>query len=99
MARPPGALRVAVLGALREGPGTLRDICERSSVGYGAARYTVQDALRSGAVQICGHEKRPHAKRWLAVYELAEPPEEETPSAPIYSGHATLGAALSCWGR
>lgn len=95
MARPSGALRVAVLGALRDGgPGTLRDICERSSVGYGAARYTVQDALRSGAVQICGHEKRPHAKRWLAVYELAEPP-----SPPIHSGHATLGAALSCWGR
>lgn len=99
MARPPGALRVAVLGALREGPGTLRDISVRAQVGNGAARHTVQNALRSGAVRICGHEKRPHAKCWLAIYELAEPAEEEAAPAPVYSGHATLGAALSCWGR
>ena len=99
MARPPGALRGAVLVALRSGPCTLRDIAQRAQVGYGAARYTVQDALRGGLVQICGQEKRPHAKRWLAIYELAEPPEEESPPAPIYPGHATLGAALSGWGR
>lgn len=101
MARPPGALRVAVLGALREGPGTLRDICERAQVGYVAARYTVQNALRSGDLQICGQEKRMHSKAWLAIYELSEPPEEECPTAPepTCAGHANLGAALSCWGR
>lgn len=97
MARPQGALRVAVLGALLSGPCTLRDIAQRAQMGYGAARYTVQDALRSGVVQICGHEKRPHAKRWLAVYELAEQPEVDGDQAG--AGHAVLGSALSCWGR
>ena len=97
MARPPGALRVAVLEALRSGPGTLLDIAERSKVGYSAVRYTVPDALRSGVVQICGHEKRPHAKRWLAVYELAQ--VEEVVCAHACTGHVELGSAMSCWGR
>lgn len=98
MARPQGALRMAVIEALQSGPGTLRDICERSGVGYGAARYTVQDALRGGVLQICGQEKRAHSKRWLAIYDLSEK-LEEVPCAPVCHGHAELGAALAAWGR
>ncbi len=94
--RPPGPVRAAVLAALEQGPGTLRDIAERSQVGYSAARYTVQDALRSGAVQICGQEKRAHSKRWLAVYELAEPPEVSRPTCQC---HCELSCALAAWSR
>lgn len=93
MARPPGDVRMAIIQALAHGPCTLRDIAQRANVGYAAARSTVQNAVRSGELQICGQEKRAHAKRWLAIYELAEPPEL------IVEGNAQaradLGAAMS----
>ena len=105
MARPAGVLRLAVLGALQSGPCTLRDITLRGKLGYGAARYTVQDALRSGVVQICGQEKRPHAKRWLAVYELVLPPEQADQAdqaAPAEISEAACMAvsrAMLLWAR
>ncbi len=70
--RPVGDIRAAVQAALEVGPATLLDIVERGNLGYDAARYAVQNALRAGVIQVCGQEKRPHAKRWLAVYELCE---------------------------
>ncbi len=93
MARPPGDVRMAIIEAVGKGPCTLLDIVQRSQVGYAAARYTVQHALRGGALQICGHEKRPHAKRWLAIYELVEPPELTIDGDALAS--ADLGAAMS----
>lgn len=97
MARPASDIRVAVLGALESGPGTLVDIVLRSNVGYTAARYTVQNALRSGAVQVCGQEKRAHAKRWLAIYELVEAPQAA--DTGVAEACADLGAAVCGWGR
>lgn len=87
MARPPGDVRSAVLAAIGVAPCTLVDIVMRANVGYAAARYTLQNALRSGAVQVCGREKRPHAKRWLAIYELCEPVDDDD----------CTGESCACW--
>lgn len=88
---------MAVIDVVRTGPCTLLDIVERSKVGYSAAKYTVQHALRGGELQICGHERRPHAKCWVAIYELTEQPEES--AIEVDEGCAVLGAALSSWSR
>lgn len=101
MARPPSDIRTAVLGAIGAGPCTLVDVVRRANVGYAAARYTVQNALRGGAVQVCGQEKRAHAKRWLAIYELCEPIEEEAAQGAAGDGCAMdfeqLGCAVRAW--
>lgn len=100
MARPPGEVRVAVIAALRQGPCTLLEIVQRSKVGYAAARATVQNALRGGQLQICGQARRAHAKRWLAIYELAEAIEDEGDDAPDVSAACVqLGHALVAWSR
>lgn len=101
MARPPGEIRSAVLDVIRSGPCTLVDIVQRANVGYDAARYTVQNAVRGGAVHVCGHEKRPHAKRWLAIYEVAEEPEQH--GLHVVGGDGfnvefeQLGSAMRAW--
>lgn len=95
--RPQGDICLAVIEAVRAGPCTLLDIVERSQVGYDAARYTVQNALRWGHLQICGHERRPHAKCWVRIYELTEQPEDA--AVEVDGGSAVLGAALSSWSR
>lgn len=99
MARPAGVLRLAVLDALQSGPCTLRDIALRGKLGYGAARYTVQDALRSGVVQICGKEKRPHAKRWLAVYELVEQTDQSAQPEISEAACMAVSRAMLLWAR
>lgn len=105
MARPPTEIRTAVLDAIRTSPCTLVDIVQRANVSYAAARYTLQNAMRGGAVQICGQEKRAHSKNWLAIYELApdvEPaPETFVPGADGDGGlqvhFEQLGCALRAW--
>jgi hypothetical protein len=93
--RPPAELRLAVVEAIRQsGPLTLRDLTVRSQVGYDAARYTVQNAVRSGALQIVGHEKREHCDKWVALYDL---PQEPAATEHIEVGFVVLGEALSQW--
>lgn len=96
--RPREETRIAVITAIRSGPCTLLDAAQRSQVGYHAARYTIQNAMRSGEVQICGHERRAHAKRWLAIYEMTDAEPEEGDCAAVVDSSA-LVAALSCWSR
>lgn len=90
-----------MLTAIGSGPCTLVDVVRRSNVGYAAARYTVQNALRGGAVQVCGQEKRAHAKRWLAIYELCEPVADGRDSDASTDGGVVdfeqLGCAVRAW--
>lgn len=92
MSRPTGELRAAVLAVLAVGPCTLRDVAERSQVSYQATRTTLSNALRAAQVRICGHEKRAHAKRWCALYEIAPPANEDE---AVMGGNALINAMQS----
>lgn len=95
-----------MLKAIGVGPCTLRDIAQRviemeCAVSGRAVVWTVQNALRGGAIQISGWEKRAHAKRWLAIYELCEPEAEEAEPDAASDGGAVdfeqLGCAVRAW--
>ena len=71
--RPTGEVRIVILDALRaQGAMPLHDLAERTHVGLDAARRTVDNAVRSGSLEIVGHEKREHCKKWVALYDVAE---------------------------
>ncbi len=95
--RAPGEVRTVLLGALREqGPLPLRDLAHMCQIGYDAARYTLQNATRAGVVEIVGNEKRPHSKKWVALYGLApDPAESQTPTHD--SPFMVLGDVLNRW--
>lgn len=113
MARPPGDVRMAVIGAIRTaGPGTLREIQARvnlqrakekaSVVGYETMRTTLHNATRgkSPVLQICGQAREPHAKCWLAIYDLANAQDqpEPLPESTLAHACAQLAAVVGVWG-
>lgn len=57
----------------KQGAMPMCELAERSQVGYDACRQTVSNALRAERLAIVGHEKRPHAKQWVALYDVVEP--------------------------
>lgn len=93
--RPPGEVRQALLSTLREaGPLSTREAAQRAQIGLDAALRAMDNALRAGAVQVVGHAKRAHCKKWVALYEAVD----DAPDAPDVSpepaaghGWATLG--------
>lgn len=104
MSRSPGEIRAALAAVpVAHGPCTLRELLERSQVGYDAARYTVQNMVRAGALIKVGSERRAHAKRWVALYDV--PPttegEEPTPSqasdVQVHDGFVILHGAVAAW--
>lgn len=71
--RPQGEVWMAILSTLREqGPMPMRELAERSQVGYDATRRTVDNAVRAKALEIVGHEKVEHCKKWVAIYDVVE---------------------------
>ena len=96
--RPREDVRVAVVAAVRCGPATLREIVARSRVGYAAARYTIQHSVDCGELVICGWDKRPHAKCWVAIYELADDGLDSVACAADINS-VPLGECLSVWSR
>jgi hypothetical protein len=96
--RPPGAIRCAVLNAAQalaaeRGQGaTWRDIGLRASVGLLAARRTVENMARVGALRPGGQVRVQHARRPMTLYLPATP----TPAA---DPGASLDALLRNWTR
>jgi hypothetical protein len=96
--RPPGEVRAAIFTTLREaGPMSMRDIAECSRVGFDSTRYTVQNAMRSGALEIVGHEKREHCSKWVALYDVPRPAPLSGAFANADVGVVALGSALDRW--
>lgn len=97
--RPTGEIRQA-LGAAAQalaterGGATWRDMAERAGVGYLAARRTVENMERSGALQPLGFEKREHSRRWMKLYV---PGANFATSAT--SGACLLGGVVQAWPR
>jgi predicted ArsR family transcriptional regulator len=95
--RPIGEVRKIIVAALEPGkPMSLRDLAHRCKVGVDAARRTLDHLVRAEVVEIVGHEKRAHCKKWVALYDLARQSEgAQHRLSPV----AELTAALSLWGR
>jgi len=75
--RPQGEIRQALLTAAeqlqaQQGCFSWHDLAERAQVGYLAARRTVENMARAGALEGVGQEKRAHSRRWVALYALPE---------------------------
>lgn len=70
----PGEIRTALEAAARQlhaeqGAATWRDLAERACVGFLAARRTVENMARAGAIVPVGKAKRAHSRRWMTLYE------------------------------
>lgn len=99
--RPSGEIRQVIAAKLREaGPLPLREIAERTQVGHVAAGYTVKNMMRAGALQIVGHVKSEHARKWPALYDLAAEAEQAGAGEPrIGHSWAELFDAMRGWQR
>lgn len=79
------------------GPLTIRSAAERSQVGLQAARATIANAVRSGAVRECGSAKSARGARWETIYEIA--PEPEPDECRHGHGWVDLGRVVCGWAR
>jgi predicted ArsR family transcriptional regulator len=94
--RPRGDVSRAIVKALEDGPPmTLRDVAARCQIGYLAARWTLKELGRAGAVEIVGREKRAHSKKWVALYAPAGNQAKSVTSQA--AGLAALSGAVASW--
>lgn len=101
--RPPGEIHQALLDAARQGPGTLRELAQRSQVSWQAARETVPYLSRSGKLRVVGEKHVNYRNRLVQVYELVvEVPVAlamagDTESSSSSSGTVPMALASICW--
>ncbi len=95
--RPAGEVREAVLDAARalvtptQGP-TLAELARKARVSQQAARRTVDNLCRCGALTIPRTRKVLYRNRPVAEYEPAKPPSAN-------SSIVDLATLLAAWGR
>jgi hypothetical protein len=95
--RPKGAVHLALLDAVEalatpDRGATLRELAHHTCVGTAAARLTLSNLLRSGAVEIARTRRVTYRNRPVAEYALPQPKEEVEPTAG-----GVLASALSAW--
>lgn len=75
MPRPAGDVRMALAVAAAQGPGTLRELAQRSQVGFDAARRTIGNMCRATPQQlrVVGERHVCYRNKLVQVYELALP--------------------------
>lgn len=96
--RPPGDMRAAVAGCIKAlGPVTLRDLCAQVQSTPRALSSAVGNMLRAGALVKAGMERRAHAKRWVAIYDLPNAEYDEAPVFAAETGPSVLQSALQGW--
>lgn len=86
--RPRGQVREVLVAEVMKKPATLRELQERCCVGYAAARWAVQNALRCGDLAKVGQRRDSHARRPCVIYG----------AAPVARKDDALGALLAAWG-
>lgn len=91
--RPHCEARRAIESSLtQQGPAALVDVVQRTGVDYGKARQVLSDCVRSGALTYT-LERRPHARRPVAVYEPSSVLDEMADDASWHS----LAVCLTGW--
>ena len=76
MARPLGIVRLALKLAAAEEPGTVRDLAERTQVGFAAAHCTVKNMARQGELVVVGLRDVPWRATPVQVYGIGQQPGE-----------------------
>lgn len=102
--RPTGEIRTAIFAALREqGPMPLAEIVRQVPLQTTrrAVMFTVKNSMRAGQLEKVGVERRAHCKKWVAVYDLAQPAcvadGDEGGAPAIEQGYVVLSGALGAW--
>lgn len=91
--RPHCEARRAIESSLsQQGPAALADVVQRTGLDYGTARQVLSNCVRSGSVAYT-LERRPHARRPVAVYEPASVLDDMADDANWH----TLAVCLSGW--
>lgn len=97
--RPAGEIRAAVVAVITEhGALSLRDLLAHLQTTPRALSSALRNMIRDGVVEVAGRERRAHAKRWIAIYDLVGAVYDEAPVFPARdAGAAALQSALSAW--
>ncbi len=96
--RPAGEIRAAVVAVIAEhGALCLRDLLAHVQTTPRALSSALRNMIRDGVVEVAGHERRAHAKRWCAIYDLVGVVYDEAPIFPAQTPTAALQSALSAW--
>lgn len=96
--RPQGEIRTLMVSALRErGPMPMRDLAQRTQIGYSAARWTIARCVAAGVLVKAGQEKRAHSRKWVALYDVQA---DGSAGAGDHGAPWTdLGRCISAWAR
>lgn len=96
--RPAGEIRTAIYSTIREsGPLSLKDLAVKSQVGLDAARRTLDNAVRSGSLEIVDRKRVEHCKKRVAVYGLPAACSVVADADAHDGGLMVLSGALTAW--
>lgn len=95
--RPLGELQALLASAAAVAPGTVRELAERTQMGYAVARYTVQNMVKRGALVQVGRAAVPGTSRGAGVFGVA--PAAGAAGALAGAGTDALALALRAWPR
>ena len=96
--RPSGEIRAAVVTIITQhGAMCLRDLLAHVQTTPRAMSSALRNMIRDGVIEVAGHERRAHAKRWVAIYDLVGAEHDEAPIFSAQSPTAALQSALSAW--
>jgi predicted ArsR family transcriptional regulator len=96
--RPSGEIRDAVVNIITQhGAMCLRDLLDHVQTTPRAMSSALRNMIRDGVIEVAGHERRAHAKRWVAIYDLVGAEHDEAPIFPAQTPAAALQSALSAW--
>lgn len=95
--RPAGEIRTALLAAAQklytpERAPTLAEMASFAHVGLGAARYTVDNLKRCGALEIARERRVEYRNRPVCEYQLARLVDDEPGK-----GYVDLAQVFSTW--
>ena len=92
MGRPRSEFRSLLVSELSRGPGTSRQLAERTGIGRTATMYTLKNMVTAGEVSNSDRVRHPGVKRPVPVYAAAA-------IAPVTAPHLALVSAWSTLAR
>lgn len=92
--RPQSECRVDVAAALVDGPGTVKQLAQRTGWSIGKVRTAVDNMVRAGDAEEVGRVRVPGVKQRVPVFGRAVRVQDA-----ICTGHIAVGAVLSGWAR
>lgn len=91
MSRPQSEIRVDLMAALVDGPGTSRDLAQRTGWSIGLTREALNNMVKAGDVRKVAPVRRPGVKRPVPVYERSVRLCDAMATAHVSLQHAMAG--------